>query len=97
MKLVMRFNAKAQRGRLGEVVNMLKAMAANNPQLNARIYSPYIGDNDTVTWDIELADPGHLPPLMEQLMAQEFAKSLDNNTWFEAVAAVDTEVLRVEL
>ena len=97
MKIIMRFKAVAQRGRLQEVIDMIKEMVAKNPDPNRKvqIYSPYIGDNSVVTWDIEIADHKHLPPFMEQLMMQRFADSLDNNIWMEAVAHVETEVWRV--
>jgi hypothetical protein len=92
--IVFRAYATAKRGQLREAIDFLKAASADVSE-TFRIYSPYIGDNDMLGYEVEFEDLAHYERWNKEYInnpeAQENLKG-----WFDLTTGLRSEILTLE-
>lgn len=92
--IVLRGYATAKRGHLREALDFLKEASADISE-TFRIYSPYVGDNDVLGYEVEFEDLAHYERWNKENIdnpeAQENLKG-----WFELTSGFRSEILVLE-
>lgn len=93
--IVNRLYAKVNRGKVAEVVAFLKSFSEKHVDTPIRIYSPYVGQNDTICIEMEYEDLAAYEKFSNEIFDSPQVLE-DWKPWFEMTREAHNEIWEIE-
>ena len=90
---VIRWNAKAKRGKVSKVIELNKAMQVNS-KAPVRFLVNLFGDNDIVSTEAEFESLDDVTAFMKWLESGAIFDGIEQRDWYESTAGMSVEMWR---